>query len=88
MEGLHLMDKEKLAKEKNIKIIVKPNSPTTKITAVDEVRNALRVDVSAPQDKGKANKEVIKFFSKLLKKKVKIVHGLKSKEKILRVEDS
>lgn len=82
------MDAKKLSKEKNIKIIVKPNAPKTKITAVDEVRNALRVDVSAPPDKGKANREVIKFFSKLLKKKVKIVHGLKSKEKVLRVEDS
>jgi len=79
------MNPEDLAKEKHLKIIVKPNASVTKITAVDEARNALRVDVAAPADKNKANKEVIKFFSKLLKKKVSIAHGLKSKEKILRV---
>ena len=82
------MDAEKLAKGKHLKIIVKPNAPRTRITSVDEVRNALRVDVKAPPDKGKANKEIMNFFSKLLKKKVKIMHGLKSKEKILRIEDS
>ncbi|MFC1734186.1 DUF167 family protein [candidate division KSB1 bacterium] len=81
------MKVEEIVREQNFKIIVKTNSPLTKVTAVDEVRNALRVDVAAPPDKGKANRELIKFFSKLLKKKVKIVHGLKSKEKILRIEE-
>ncbi|HLC98763.1 MAG TPA: DUF167 domain-containing protein [Candidatus Nanoarchaeia archaeon] len=72
-------------KDKVLRIIVKPNSPKSEITAVDEARNALRVSIKAPPDKGKANKEVIKFFSKLLKKKVEIVSGLKSKEKMLRI---
>ena len=72
-------------KDKVLRIIVKPNSPKSEITAVDEARNALRGSIKAPPDKGKANKEVIKFFSKLLKKKVEIVSGLKSKEKMLRI---
>ena len=72
-------------KDKVLRIIVKPNSPKSEITAVDGARNALRVSIKAPPDKGKANKEVIKFFSKLLKKKVEIVSGLKSKEKMLRI---
>lgn len=79
------IDAENLAKEKHLKIIVKPNARETRIAAIDEARNALRVDVKAPADKDKANREIIKFFSRLLKKKVSIAHGLKSKEKILRV---
>lgn len=76
-----------LTGEKVIKIIVKPNARKTQVTAIDEARNALRVDIAAPADKDKANKEVIKFFSRLLKKKVSIAHGLRSKEKLLRIED-
>jgi len=100
MEGLQLsdswttslhqtdkMDAGKLSQEKQIRIIVKPNAKETKIIGIDEARNALRVDVAAPADKDKANKEVIKFFSRLLKKRVGIAHGLRSKEKILRVMD-
>ena len=71
--------------EKILKIIVKPNSPKNEVVAVDEARNALRVNIKAPPDKGKANKEVIKFFSKLFKKKVEIVSGLKSKVKMLKI---
>ena len=37
-----------------------------------------------PED-NKANIEVIKFLSKSLKKKVKIVSGLKSKEKMIEI---
>ncbi|MBU0535708.1 MAG: YggU family protein [Nanoarchaeota archaeon] len=74
-------------KDNLIKIIVKPNSPKSEITSIDEVRNALRVNIKAPPDKGKANREVIKFFSKLLKKKVEIVSGMKSKEKLIKILD-
>lgn len=70
-----------------LKIIVKPNSPKNEITSIDEDRNALRVSIKAPPDKGKANKEVMKFFSKLLKKKVEIVSGLKSREKLIKILD-
>lgn len=72
-------------KDKVLKIIVRPNSSKSEITAVDKERNALRVSIKAPPDKGKANKEIIKFFSKLLKKKVEIVSGMKSKEKMIRI---
>ncbi|MBD3313487.1 YggU family protein [Candidatus Woesearchaeota archaeon] len=68
-----------------MRIIVKPNSPKSEIIAVDEARNALRVNIKAPPEKGKANKEVVKFFSKLLKKKVEIVSGKTSKEKLLKI---
>lgn len=79
-------DISSLAKEKLLKILVKPNSKKSEIIGVDVARNALRVSIAAPAEKDKANREVIRFFSKLLKKKVWIEHGLKSKEKILRIE--
>jgi len=79
-------DASSLAKEKLLKILVKPNSNKSEITGIDMARNALRVNIAAPPDKDKANKEVIKFFSRLLKKRVWIEHGLRSKEKVLRIE--
>lgn len=66
-----------------VKILVKPNSNKDEILGFDEARSAWRVSISAPAEDNKANIAVIKFFSKLTKKKVRIVSGLTSKEKIL-----
>ena len=66
------------------KIIVKANSTKTEITG--EKDNSILLNVAAPADKNKANLEIIKFFTKLLKKKVGIASGLKSKEKIIEVK--
>ena len=85
LEGVQLMDMPQL-EDNLLRVIVRPNSPKNEITAVDEQRNALRVSIKSPPDKGRANREVVKFFSKLLKKKVEIVSGKKSKEKLLRIE--
>ena len=73
-------------KEKTFKIIAKPNSPKNKIVGFDKERVAYRVDIKAKPEQNKANIEIIKFFSKLLKKKVKIIKGLKSREKVLGAE--
>lgn len=72
-------------KSNPFKIIVKPNSPKNEIVYFDKEKQAYRVNIKAVPEKGKANMEIIKFFSKLLKKKVKIVKGLKSREKVLRI---
>ncbi len=66
-----------------ITIIAKPNSPKTEILGFDEERQAYRMNVHAKPEAGKANIEVVKFFSKLTKKRVRIVSGLTSKEKVL-----
>ncbi len=66
-----------------ITIIARPNSPRTEIIRWDEERKAFRVNVKAPPDKGKANAEIVKYFSKKLKKKVVIKSGFTSKEKVL-----
>ncbi len=77
-----LMNIEKYISENSLKIIVKPNSPKTEIIGYDEKRKALRVSIKAPAEKNKANLEIIKYFSKILKRQVKI-KGLSSKEKLL-----
>lgn len=67
------------------KIIVKPNSPRSIFLGYDPEKDAYRIAIKAKPEANKANIEVIKFFSKLLKKKVKIIKGLKTKEKVIKV---
>ncbi len=72
-------------KESSLKIIVKPNSAKNKIVKFDNSKGAYRVEIKEKAEDNKANIEIVKFFSKLLKKKVRILKGLKSKEKILKI---
>ena len=80
-----MIDFNKLENKSQIKIIVKPNSNENKIVKYDQNREAYIVNIKQKPIKNEANKAVIKFFSKLLKKKVKIIKGLKSREKIISV---
>ena len=70
----------------HLKIIAKPNSPRTEIIRWDEEKKALRVNVHAKPEDNEANIAIVKFFSKLLKKKVSIKSGLRSREKLLHIE--
>lgn len=86
--GMSVMEKsevEKYIKNGKLAIHAKPNSSKTEILGYDESKKALRVSVAAAPDKDKANREIVKYFSKLLKKKVNIAMGLKSREKILEI---
>ncbi|MBI2130094.1 DUF167 domain-containing protein [Candidatus Woesearchaeota archaeon] len=74
-----LKDKEK------IKIIAKPNSSKTEIICYDQEKGALRLNVKAHPEENKANIEIIRFFKRLLKKDVKIIYGLKDKEKTIKI---
>jgi uncharacterized protein (TIGR00251 family) len=67
----------------SVKICAKPNKKKTSIIGFDENRKAWLVEVKAPAQDGRANQEIVKFFSKKTKKKVTIKSGLTSKEKIL-----
>jgi len=78
------MSIEDILKKDKFRIIVKADSNESRITGIED--NSLKVNISAPAEKDKANKEIIKFFSKLLKKKVRIISGLKSREKLLEVK--
>jgi uncharacterized protein (TIGR00251 family) len=70
-----------------LNILVRPNSPKTEIIVWDESKKALRVNVHAKPDNNEANIEIVKFFSKLLKKKIIIKSGTRSKEKLLYIVD-
>ena len=70
---------------KRFKIIVRPNSIENNIQGFDKDRNAYRISIKAKPEDNKANIEVIRFLSKLLKKKVKIIAGLKSREKLIEI---
>ena len=77
--------KKELADKRVITIIVRPNSHRTEIIEHDKGLLAYRINIKAPPEKGEANKEIIKFFTKLLKKDIKIISGLKSKKKVLKM---
>ena len=68
-----------------LKVVVKPNAPKTKIIEWDENKQMLRIAIAAVPDKGKANKELIKFLSKELGKKVEIIRGRNRREKMLKI---
>lgn len=71
--------------KKIFKIIVKPNSDSNEILGYDSLKQAYKINIKAPADKNKANKEIIKFLSRLIGKKVRIKSGLRSKEKLVEV---
>ena len=70
-------------KDNKLKIIVKPNADKTEILGYDESKKTVKIAIAAPADKDKANKELIRFLSKILKRNVKIKSGLRSKEKTI-----
>lgn len=65
---------------------VKPLSKETKL--ISEHDGTLTMHVAAPPAKGKANREIVKWISKKLKKpsfQVRIVAGLHSNRKIIEI---
>jgi uncharacterized protein len=63
-----------------ITVKVKTNSKKQEIIQED---NSYKVFLKSQPIEGKANEELIKLLSKHFKKKVKIVSGLRGKEKIV-----
>ena len=72
-------------KKSRFKIIVKTKANKNELFGFDREKQAYKLNIKAVPEKGKANKEITKFLSKLFKKKVRIISGLKSKEKIIEV---
>ncbi|ELA48176.1 TIGR00251 family protein [Vavraia culicis subsp. floridensis] len=71
-----------------LNLVIRPGSNCTGLTRIQD--GQLHVDVNAVPEKNKANKEVIRFISTLLKvdkSSVSIVSGLKSRNKIVMVRD-
>ena len=70
-----------------IKVIVRPNASKNEILGYDETRAGYKVNVKAPAEGGKANNELIRFLSKEMGKKMQLVKGKTSREKVLRLID-
>lgn len=68
-----------------LRVIVKPNAKKDEVVVWDDDKQALRVNIRAPAEGNKANIAVIKLFSKLAGKQVRIVKGFKSREKVLKI---
>ncbi|HLD19473.1 MAG TPA: DUF167 domain-containing protein [Candidatus Nanoarchaeia archaeon] len=62
------------------KVKVKPNALRNEIRFEQGIYKA---SIAAPADKNKANKELIKFLSKWLGRKVAIKSGFTSREKLI-----
>ena len=69
-----------------VAIEVSPNSSKFIISGYNEWRNEIQVKITSLPQKGKANKEIIKEFSKLTNSRAEIVSGLKSQHKSLKID--
>ncbi len=69
---------------KNSRITLKviPNAKSTRLV---EEKETLKLYLHAPPEKGKANKELIKFFKKEFQLRVELISGAKSREKVLQI---
>ena len=70
---------------KIFKVIVKTGCAENKIVSFDELKNAYKIELDAKPIEGEANKELIKFLSRELRKQVRIKTGFTNKEKIIEV---
>lgn len=68
-----------------IKIVVNPNSKETKILEEDLENKVIKIALKEPAEGNRANKELVKFIKKQLKREVKIKKGLNSREKLLEI---
>ena len=70
-----------------LRVAVKPNAKASEILEWNKAEGTLRVAVAAPPEKNKANIELIKFLRKALGKRVRLVAGQTSKNKIIELEE-
>ena len=78
----------KAANDENKKMILikaRPNANRTQITSYNGETEEFSIDVAAPPDKNKANSELMKYISRLIKKKVEISGGATSRHKHLKI---
>ena len=66
-------------------IIVKPDAPETKLLGFDADKNSYRIALKAPAEDNKANIELVKFLRKETGKQVKMLKGLRSRTKVVKI---
>jgi len=71
-----------------LQIVITPNAKDNSIEGIEPWKKRLKVKIAAPPRGGKANKELIKFFSKLFKRDVTIIRGETSREKDILIKNA
>lgn len=74
---------EHLIEDGTLNVVVRPNAPRTEIAG--QIRGMVKVNVNAPPEKSRANYELVKYLNRLLRRRVKIVSGLGSRQKKLKI---
>ncbi len=69
---------------KLLNVKVKPNARETKV--ISQSSNELVIAVHAPPEDNKANIELIKFLSRKFGAEVRIVRGLKGRNKVVEIQ--
>ena len=69
----------------NIYVKVKPNSDNQEIKKISE--NEYFVHLKNRAEDNKANIELLKLLKRYFKKEIKIIRGLKSRDKIIQLND-
>ena len=70
--------------KESIKVIVKPNAKKTEFVRFDDVKDVYIINLKAPAEDNKANVELLRFVKKISKRDVRILRGMKSREKVLK----
>ena len=72
-----------------MKLIVKPNKKETKIISYNKDSDTYIIEVKGRPINNEVNIELLKFLSRYFKtNKIKIIKGLKSREKIIAINKS
>ena len=74
-----------MVRKKTFLVIIRPNARQNKVIGFNEMKRAYNIQIKGPPKDNRANTELVKFLSNLLKKDVVIVRGLRSKEKLIRI---
>ncbi len=68
-----------------VDILVSTGASSFSINSYNQWRKRIKITVRSPPKKGKANQEIIQEFTSLTQHEVKIVSGIKSREKTIKI---
>ena len=81
------MISSKLMKTDSIKLYIRPGASETRVEGIYQDR--IKIRISAPPEKGKANKELLRFIAKVLlipKSRISILSGKTSNYKEIQIK--
>ena len=70
-----------------IKVRVRTKADRSIVKKYDPESETYFIDIESPPENGKANKEILKILSKRFKRRLRIISGSKSKNKVLEFID-